>query len=89
MNLRLEGENIIKDIRNLFRVRKGTKLNCNYRPLLKDIINNLKNSDMQKIKLTTANNLICLIDNDEESVMHSKSQNIEIIISDEADGVIK
>ena len=89
MNLRLEGENIIKDIRNLFRVRKGTKLNCNYRPYLKDIINNLKNSDMQKIKLTTANNLICLIDNDEESVMHSKSQNIEIMISDEADGVIK
>ena len=28
-------------------------------------------------------------DNDEERVIHSKSDNIEIMISDEADGVIK
>ena len=29
MNLRPEAENIIKDIRNLFRLNEGTKLNCN------------------------------------------------------------
>ena len=36
------------------------------RPYLKDIINNLKKSDMWKIQLTTANNFISSIDNDEE-----------------------
>ena len=52
-------------------------------------MNNLKKSDTQKIQLTIANNLISSIDNDEEHVVHSKSDNIEIIISDEADEVIK
>ena len=28
-SLSLEEENIIKDIRNLFRLKKGTKLHCN------------------------------------------------------------
>ena len=51
-------------------------------------MNNLKKSDTQKIQLIT-NNLISSIDNDEEHVVHSKSDNIEIIISDEADEVIK
>ena len=45
------------------------------RPYLKDIINNLKKSDTWKI-------------HDEERVMHSKSDNIEIMINDEADEVI-
>ena len=36
-----------------------------------------------------ANNFISPIDNDEERVMHSKSDNIEIMINDEADEVIK
>ena len=44
---------------------------------------------MQKIQLTIANNFISLIDNGEECVMHSKSDNIEIMINDEADEVIK
>ena len=35
------------------------------------------------------NNFITSIDNVEERVMHSKSDNIEIIISDEADEVIE
>ena len=35
------------------------------RPYLKDIINNLKKSDMWKIQLTIANNFISSIDNDE------------------------
>ena len=34
-------------------------------------------------------NFISSIDNDEENVMHSKSDNIEIMINDETDEVIK
>ena len=56
---------------------------------LKDIINNLKKSVTQKIQLTTANTFISSIYNDEERAMCSKSDNIEIMISDQADGVIK
>ena len=59
------------------------------RPYLKDIIDNLKKSGTWKIQLTTASNFISSIDNDEELVMHSKSDNLEIMISDEADEVIK
>ena len=51
------------------------------RTYLKDIINNLKNSDTWKIQLTIAIN-ISFIDNDEEHAMHSKSDNIEITIND-------
>ena len=61
----------------------------NIRPYLKDIINNLKKSDMWKIQLTIGNNFISSIDNDEERAVHSKSDNIEIMINDEADEVIK
>ena len=56
---------------------------------LKYTINNLKKSDTWKIQLTIANNFISSIDNDEERVMHSKSDNIEIMINDEADEVMK
>ena len=35
------------------------------------------------------NNFISSIDKDEEDVMHSKSNNIEIMISDKADEVTK
>ena len=59
------------------------------RTYLKDIIINLKKSDTWKIQLTIANNFISSIDNDEERVMHSKSDNIEIMISDKPDEVIK
>ena len=55
---------------------------------MKDIVNNLKKSETWKIQLTIANNFISSLDNDEERVMHSKSD-IEIMISDEADEVIK
>ena len=58
------------------------------RPYLKNI-NNLKKSDTWKIQLTLANNFISSIDNDEGHVMHSKSDNIEIMINEEADEVIK
>ena len=42
-----------------------------------------------KIRLTIANNFISSIDNDEELAMYSKSDNIEIMINDEADEVAK
>ena len=43
---------------------------------------------MQKIQLTIAINLTSSKDNDEDRVMHSKSDNIEIMINDKADEVI-
>ena len=49
-------------------------------PYLKDIMNNLKKSDTWKTQLTIVNNFISSIDNDEVGVMHSKSDNIEILI---------
>ena len=59
------------------------------RPYLKDIINNLKKPDTWKIQLTIANNFISSLNNDEERVMHSNNDNIEIMISDETDKVIE
>ena len=137
-----EEENIIEDVRNLFRLKKENKAikdiilrdirnilrneeeenyykpvrakhfwNNNYieyksngdrnktvsvedylnkiRPYLKDIINNLKKFDTWKIQLTIENNLISSMDNDKECVMHSNSDNVEILINDEADKVMK
>ena len=46
----------------------------------------MENSKKKKKK---ANNCIFSIGNDEEHVMHSKSDNIEIMTNDEADKVIK
>ena len=43
------------------------------RPYLKDIMNNLKKSGTWKTQLIIANNFISTIDNDEERVIHSKS----------------
>ena len=56
---------------------------------MNDITNNLKKSDKWKIQLIVLNNFIFSIDNDEECVMHSKSDHIEIIINDEADELTK
>ena len=53
------------------------------RPYLK-YINNLKNFDTWKFQLTIAINFISSKDNDEERVMHSKNDNIEIMINDKA-----
>ena len=60
------------------------------RPYLKDI-NNLKKSDTWQIQLTiTINFISSKDDNDEDCVMHhSKSDNIEIMSSGEADEVIE
>ena len=54
------------------------------------MINNLKKSDTWKFQLTIAiNSIFPKDDNDEEGATHSKSDNIKIIINDEADKVIK
>ena len=55
------------------------------RSYLKNIINNLKIFATWKVHLTKTNNFISSIDNDEERVMHSKSDNVEIMINYEAD----
>ena len=59
------------------------------RPYLKDIKNNIEKTDTWTFKLTIRNNFISFMDNDEERVMHSKSDNMEITINDDADEVIK
>ena len=51
------------------------------RPYLKDIINNLKKSDTWKIQLIIAINFISSKNNDEDHVIHSKGDNIEIMIN--------
>ena len=43
----------------------------------------LTKSGTWKIQLTIANYFISLFNNDEERVMHSKSNNIEIMINDD------
>ena len=59
------------------------------RPHLKDIINNVKKSDTWKIQLTISINVMSFKENNEERVMHSKSNNIEFIIYDNTDEVFK
>ena len=44
---------------------------------------------MRKIQVTIANHFISSIDNDEGRVLPSKSDNIEVVINDEAGEVIK
>ena len=57
------------------------------RPYLKNIKNNLRKCDLWKIQLTIAISFISSMDFDEECVMHSKIDNLEIMINDEADEV--
>ena len=56
---------------------------------MKDIMNNLQKFDTCKSQLTIAINFISSKDTDEERVMHSKSDNIEVIIHHKADEVMK
>ena len=50
-------------------------------------MNNFKKSDTWKIEIITIN-FISSIDDDEQHVIHSKSDNIEIMINDVADEVL-
>ena len=56
---------------------------------MKDIINDLKKSGTWANQLTISINLISSKDNSEERVMHSKSDNIEIMINYKADVVME
>ena len=56
------------------------------KPYWKDIINNLEKGSVQKDQVTTAINFKYT---NEERVMHSKNDNIEIMINDQVDEVIK
>ena len=57
---------------------------------LRDFLNDLQQSDTWKSQLTININFISSKNgNDEKHVMHSKSGNIEVLISDEADEVMK
>ena len=57
---------------------------------IKDITNDLKKSNQWKIQLTIIINFISSKDdNDEEREMHSKSDNIEIMINDKAGEIIE
>ena len=58
-------------------------------PYLEDIINNLKRSATEKLQLAMLVNCISSTDNHEEHVTHSKTDNIEIMINDEAHEVVK
>ena len=58
------------------------------KPYLKDIINDILKSNTLKIQLMIATNFMYPKDNDGESVMHSKNNNIEIMINYKADEVI-
>ena len=59
-------------------------------PYLTDIINDLRKFETWKIQLAIIINIISSKDNnDEERVMHSKCDNIEPMISDETDEIIK
>ena len=61
------------------------------KPYLKDIINGLKKSGTWKIQLITItiNFISSKDDNDEGHVTHSKSGNMEIVISNKSDNLLK
>ena len=52
---------------------------------LEHMINNPKKLGNLKIQLTIANNFISSKDNNKEYAMHSKSDNIKVMINDEQD----
>ena len=59
------------------------------RPHLEYIINNLKKSETWKIELTIAIHFVYSKYNDEERVMYSKSENVEMVINNKAGEVLK
>ena len=59
------------------------------KPYLKDMIHDLKKSDTWKSQLTIAINFISSKYNDEERVIHSKTDNIKFMIYDKSDKVIE
>ena len=58
-------------------------------PYLKDIINNLKKSDTWNVQLTIENKFCSSKNNNEERIMHSKSNNLEFMIYDNEDEIFE
>ena len=56
---------------------------------MRDILNNFSKSDTRKIQLVITINFIFSKDTDEEHAKHSKGDNIELMIYDNADEVIE
>ena len=84
-------DRILRDFRNLFKYKEKEN---SYKPVKvsnfwSKLINNLKKSDTWKIQSTKAINFTFSIDNDEERVMHSKSENTEIMVNDIAGKIRK
>ena len=59
------------------------------RPYLSDLINYHKSEEEWKIKLTLAINFMSSNDSEETRTMHTKSHNIEIMMGNETDEIIK
>ena len=59
------------------------------RPCLSDIINDHRTQGEWKFHLTLAINFIFSKDSDETRIMHSKSDNIEIMMNSETDEIIE
>ena len=59
------------------------------RPYLSDLINYYKSEEEWKIKLTLAINFMSSKDSEETRTMHTKSHNIEIMMGNETDEIIK
>ena len=59
------------------------------RPYLSDLINYHKSEEEWKIKLTLAINFMSSKDSEETCTMHTKSHNIEIMMGNETDEIIK
>ena len=59
------------------------------RPYLSDLINYHKSEEEWKIKLTLAINFMSSKDSEETRTMHTKSHNIEIMMGNETDEIIK
>ena len=60
-----------------------------YTPYLNNIINNLENSDAWRVQLEKIINFISSKDTDKESLMHSKTDNIKLMINHTGDEVIE
>ena len=58
------------------------------KPFLRDKVINHQNSDAWKIQLEISINFIFSKDGEEERVMHSKSNNIEFMLYDNANKVV-
>ena len=61
----------------------------NIRPYLGDMLNDHKTQDEWEIQLTIAISFFSFIDSKETRIMHSESENIEILIDNETDEIIE